>query len=206
MGEDLSNAAGGGVKIMDPDIVSSAIYFSKPGKENTEGTLKLAAGRARELGIKTIIVASTSGETGLMAVKVLKDFKVVVVTHSWGSRAPDQQEMPEQYISDIKASGGYVVTAGHALAGIDRAVRRKFNTYELSELIANTLRLFGQGTKVCAEIAMMAADAGLARTDEEVVSVGGTGHGADTALVLKPANTSDFFDMVIKEVICKPRL
>jgi hypothetical protein len=52
----------------------------------------------------------------------------------------------------------------------------------------------------------MAADAGLIRTDEEVISIGGTARGADTALVIKPANTHDFFELRVKEVLCKPRL
>jgi uncharacterized protein len=191
---------------MESDIASMTTYFAKMGKENTEVTMELARKRALELNIKTIIVASTGGETGVRAVKFFKGFKIVVVGHACGSRTPNVQEMSEKNISEIKAGGGYIVTAGHALAGIDRAIRRKFNTYEVSEIIANTLRTFSQGMKVAVEIAMMAADNGVARTDEEVVSIGGTGHGADTAVVLGPVNTQDFFDIAIKEIICKPRL
>ncbi len=50
----------------------------------------------------------------------------------------------------------------------------------------------------------MASDAGLIRTDEDAITIGGTGHGVDTALVLKPSNTHNFFDLVIKEIIYKP--
>ena len=52
----------------------------------------------------------------------------------------------------------------------------------------------------------MAADAGLIRTDEEIIAVGGTRGGADTAVVLQPSNTHAFFDLRIKEIVCKPRL
>ncbi len=87
-----------------------------------------------------------------------------------------------------------------------RAVRKKLGTYELEEIIAYTLRIFGEGMKVVCEIALMAADAGLVRTDEPVIAIAGTGRGADTAVVLRPANAQTFFDMRIMEILCKPRL
>jgi hypothetical protein len=72
--------------------------------------------------------------------------------------------------------------------------------------MAFTLRTFGQGTKVAIELSLMAADAGLVRTDEDVISIGGTGKGADSALLLQPANSANFFDLKVKEVICKPAM
>jgi hypothetical protein len=51
---------------------------------------------------------------------------------------------------------------------------------------------------------MMAADAGLVRTNENIISVGGTGNGSDTALVLSPVTSQNFFDLKIKEILCKP--
>ena len=71
-------------------------------------------------------------------------------------------------------------------------------------LIADTLRLFGQGTKVAVEVAIMAADAG-ALSGNDIVSIGGSGSGADAALILKPAHQNNFFDMRIREIVCKPR-
>jgi hypothetical protein len=62
----------------------------------------------------------------------------------------------------------------------------------------------GEGTKVCVEITLMAADAGLIPADKDVVAVAGTGKGADTALRIKPANATRFFDLRIREVIAKP--
>lgn len=182
-----------------------SIYFAKPGSEHTDQTLGLAKRRAEELGIKTIVIASTSGETGMKAARAFANYKVVVVTHSTGLRGPDVQELTPQNRDGILKQGGTVLTTTHALGGVGRAVRRKFNTYQVDELIAQTLRIFGQGTKVACEIVLMAADAGLIRTDEEVISIGGTGKGADTALVLKPAHTQDFFELGIREVLCKPR-
>ena len=84
-----------------------------------------------------------------------------------------------------------------------RAIRNKFGTYQIDEIMAFTLRVFGQGTKVAIELALMAADAGLVLTDEDIISVGGTGSGADTALVIRPANSFQFFDLKVRELICK---
>jgi hypothetical protein len=181
-----------------------SVCFSEPGSANTEKTLQVAKRRAEELGIKTIVVASTSGETGLKAVKAFANHKVVVVTHAAGFQAPGGQELTEQNRGKILENGGLVLTATHAFGGVGRAVRRRFNTYQVDEIIAQTLRVFGQGTKVACEITLMAADAGLIRTDEEIISIGGTASGADTALVVKPAHTHDFFELKVREILCKP--
>jgi hypothetical protein len=182
-----------------------SVYFLESGSANTEKTFEIAKRRVEELGLKTIVVASTSGKTGLKAVKAFANYKVVVVTHTTGLQAPDVQELTSQNRAKILAKGGLILTATHAFGGVGRAVRRKFNTYQVDEIIAHTLRVFGQGTKVACEIALMAADAGLIRTDEEVISIGGTASGADTALVVKPAHSHDFFELRVKEVLCKPR-
>ncbi|MCK5124110.1 MAG: hypothetical protein KAQ82_02680 [Dehalococcoidia bacterium] len=183
----------------------NSVYFLEPGSENTEETLKIAKRRAEELRIKSIVVASTSGETGLKALKMFTDCRVVVVTHTAGFQAPDTQELTSQNSAKILEKGGTILTATHAFGGVGRAVRRRFNAYQVDELIAQTLRVFGQGTKVACEIVPMAADAGLIRTDEEIISIGGTASGADTALVVKPAHTHDFFQLKVREVLCKPR-
>jgi hypothetical protein len=186
-------------------IETQTIYFLEPGSANTEKTFEVAKKRADELGTKTIVVASSSGETGLKAVQAFTGCKVVVVTHATGFPAPDVQELTPQNRAEILENGGSVLTATHAFGGVGRAIRRRFNTYQVDEIIAQTLRVFGQGTKVACEIALMAADAGLIRTDEEIISIAGTASGADTALVIRPAHTHDFFELRVKEVLCKPR-
>lgn len=185
-------------------IESKIVYFTKPGTENTEEVLRIVKARAGELSIKTVIIASTTGATAVKAMEYLKGIKVVVVTHHAGFREPNTQEFTEENRQKVESTGGLILTTTHAFAGIDRAMRRKFNMYLTGEVIANTLRIFGQGMKVACEIALMAADAGLVRTDEDVICVSGTGRGADTAVILRPVNTHDFFDLRVKEILCKP--
>ncbi len=188
------------------EIAVRGVYFDSEGKENTERTLEIAKARADELGIETILVATTTGETGAWAAEFFQGYNLVVVTHSTGFREPNEQELTEENRAAIERAGAKILTCQHAFGGVGRAVRKKLGTYELEEIIAYTLRIFGEGMKVACEIALMATDAGLVRTDQEVIAIAGTGRGADTAVVLVPANAQTFFDMRILEVLCKPRL
>ena len=188
------------------EITVRGVYFGSEGKENTERTLEIAKARADELGIETILVATTSGESGARAAEFFKGYNLVVVTHSTGFRELNEQEVSEENRVAIERTGAKILTCQHAFGGVGRAVRKKLGTYELEEIIAYTLRIFGEGMKVACEIALMAADAGLVRTDEEVIAIAGTGRGADTAVVLVPANVQTFFDLRILEILCKPRL
>jgi hypothetical protein len=181
------------------------IYFEKPGRENTEETLRLAKLRADQLGIKNIVVASYTGYTGALASEIFKGYNLVVSAGMMGFQEPNQARMKPENRKKMEEDGAKVFYHLHAFGGLGRAVKNKFGSIQVDEIIAHTLRLLSQGVKVGCEISCMAADAGLIRTDEECVAVGGTGGGADSAVVLFPANTHRFFDMRIREIICKPR-
>lgn len=188
------------------DVIIQTTYFARPGKDNTERVLQIAKQRADELSIRNILVATTTGATGVRASQVFKGYHVVVVSHSAGFQSPNTQELTADNRAVIEANGGHVLTAQHALGGVGRAVRKKLQTYELEEILAFTLRIFGQGTKVVCEISLMAADAGLVPVGDPAIVIAGTGRGADTAVVLKPTNAQDFFDLQVMEVLCKPGL
>jgi hypothetical protein len=185
---------------------ANTVYFNSPGAENTEETLRLAKARAEELGIKTIVVASTMGDTGVKAAEEFKDYKVIVVSHAAGFKAPGTQELTSENRERIEKLGVVIFTGAHAFGGVAHAARKTYGTHVLGDFMANTLRMFGQGMKVTIEISIMAADAGLISPDEEVISIAGTSSGADTAIVVKPAHAHDAFSLRVKEIICKPRL
>jgi hypothetical protein len=181
-------------------------YFRKAGKGNTKDVLDAAGKRARERGIKTVLVPSVSGNTALAVSKALGEgVRIIALTHVAGFEGPNVQELSHGARKRLESAGVRVFTGQHAFGGVGRAVRNKLGTYQVDEIMAWTLRTFGQGTKVAVEIALMAADAGLVRTDEDIISMGGTGQGVDTALVVRPANSYHFFDLKVREVICKPR-
>jgi hypothetical protein len=183
-----------------------AVHFDQPGPANTAETLRLAKARADELGIRQVLAATTSGATGAKAAGLFRGYDLVVVTHATGFSGKDVQELTDQNRKGIESLGAKILTCQHALGGVNRAVRFKLKTYQLDEIIAYTLRTMGQGFKVCCEIALMAADAGLVSVKAQAVCIGGTNQGADTAVVLTPVNAQDFFDLRVHEVICKPRL
>ncbi len=186
-------------------IPKRTAYFEAPGPENTDDTLKLARERADGLGIREVIVASTRGDTGVKASEIFRGFNLVVVSHAAGWKEAGIQEMDENNRKRIRENGGKILVCSHVFAGVERAIRDRFGTAYPSEVIAQTLRLFSEGTKVAVEITAMAADAGLIAVDGDVVVIAGTSKGADTALIIKPANSKRLFDMKIKEIIAIPR-
>ena len=180
-------------------------YFNEAGKHNTDALLRIVKEYVEKEGIRNVVVASTTGETGAKASKIFKGCNIVIVTHCFGFREPGKIELKDEYRREILANGAKIFTGVHALSSVERAIRKDFGTIQPFELIANTLRLIGEGTKVCVEITLMAADAGLIPVDKDVIAIAGTGRGADTALRIQPANSGRFFDLKIKEVIAKPR-
>ncbi len=183
-------------------------YFNRPGPKNTESVMKKVAERiTTSPEINNILVATCSGRTAMEAFNILGDsVHIIAVTHVTGFRRPNFQELPKEMKVALEEKGIDVLTCQHAFGGVGRGIRNKLGTYQVDEIIAYTLRMFGQGTKVAIEIALMAADAGLVRTDEDIIAIGGTGKGADTALLLRPTNSFNIFDLKIKEILCKPLL
>ncbi|UCG30094.1 MAG: hypothetical protein JSV53_11440 [candidate division WOR-3 bacterium] len=181
-------------------------YWNKPGRENTENTIDAALKRARETGIKHIVVASCVGFTTKLLCAKAEDMEIVSVAHQAGFRDPGKCELSKETETELISKGVKVYTGTHFFGGLGRAVRMKYGGLEVDELAANTLRIFGHGVKVAVEIAIMALDAGLIPYDQEIVSIGGTGQGADTAIVCLPKHGKDFFSFEVREIICKPRL
>jgi hypothetical protein len=180
-------------------------YFEKAGKDNTDEVMAIVKKRAAELGIKTIVVASYRGFTAEKAVKALDGLKVIAVM---GFLEPNMQNLAETFSQGdekLIRNKAIVLIATHLFSGINRAMRKKYDTSSPGEIIAQALRTISVGVKVAIECTLMAADAALVRTDEDIIAVAGTRSGADTAIVIRPVNSQDFFDLKLKEILCKPR-
>jgi hypothetical protein len=186
------------------EIKSSIVYFEKSGRDNTQRVLELVKQRAKDLDILTVLVASTTGYSGSLAVKDLPGMEVIVVSHVAGYAGPNTQELTDENRKAIESGGGKILTTQHGFAGVNRAIRKKMETYQPNEIIADVLRIFGAGMKVMLEIAMMAADAGLVETGKPVIAIAGTHRGADSAAVVVPENSDNFFDLKAPEIICMP--
>jgi hypothetical protein len=174
------------------------VYFEESGIENTEETLRLAAERAKARGIKTVVLASTRGDTARLAMERYDgtDIKMVVVPHQYGFG--ESQRFPPELITELEKKG-HRVHFGTMLFHTDNFYGDRTPT-----IMANVYRSFCQGMKVCVEIIMMAADAGCIPVGEQVIAVTGTGRGADTAVVAIASTSTKFSDFHITEIICKP--
>lgn len=199
-----------------PGVISSSVfaattrYFEGYGPSNTRAAVKAALERATLLGLSDIVVASNTGATARavlagLAERPLPGVNLVVVTHHVGFREPGGDEMDPAERAGLAAAGARLLTTTHLFGGVERAVTRKYGGLYPGGLIAHTLRMFGEGVKVAVEIAVMALDAGLIPYGRDVVAIGGTGRGADTALVVRPAHARTFFETRVVEVICRPR-
>lgn len=187
-------------------IQANIDYYKKAGPHNTKRTLSLAVEAAHALGISSIVLASTDGNTAEMMADEIDytGIEITVVTHAYGQSKPNTNPMSQELRQKLFEKGFNICTAAHALSGAERSLSNSFRGLYPLEIIANTLRMFGQGTKVCVEICAMAADAGYISTQEPVIAIGGTDKGADTALVLHPQVSSNILKTKIDRYICKP--
>ncbi|MGQ9678909.1 MAG: pyruvate kinase alpha/beta domain-containing protein [bacterium] len=182
------------------------VHFNRAGEKNTTETLSLALARAQALNIKNLVIASTTGKTALaLTRRANKRFNIVCVTHQAGFAQPGMSELKLSTENALKSLGVAVLRTTHLFAGIDRALRLKFGGIAPAEIVASVYRTFGEGFKVAVEIAVMALDAGLVPYGVDLISIAGTGSGADTAIVIQPTHSNRFFETKIKEIICKPR-
>jgi hypothetical protein len=173
------------------------VYFEEPGIVNTETALQLAVERAKARGIKKIILASTRGETARLAAKLWakSGIKIVVVPHQFGFMG---MRFPPELVMELEKQG-HAVHFGTMLFHTEHLYGMSTPT-----VMANLLRTFCQGMKVCVEIIFMATDGGHVDVGEQVVVVAGSGRGADTAVVAIAAPSTRLGELHIMEIICKP--
>jgi hypothetical protein len=189
---------------------SQLLIFDVGGRECTDLTAQAAMRRAQELQLRHVLLASTTGWTARRAIVAAKqtgfDGQIVVVGEHTGYHGRGHQAMLAEVRRELEQAGAKVFIGTHALSGPPRSFRLRWGGIDTAEIAAETLRRISRGTKTCVEIALMAADADLIPVGTDVVAMGGGGGGADTALVVCPANMNTFFDLKVREFIALPRL
>jgi len=181
-------------------------YFAKKGAHNTDKTLDIALAGCEERGIKKIVVASSTGTTALKArVKAKSSLEIIAVTYGAGSKYVEEVEAFNRNRPLLEEKGIRIVRGIHALSATERTFENKYKSGFIPlNIVADTLRMFSQGMKVCVEAAVMAAEHGFIKPEEEVVVTAGTGHGADTAVVLRSGYAATMFDTKFKAILCMP--
>jgi len=175
--------------------------FNRPGAQNTSKVIKAVKRRIHSGGISRVLVASESGRLALGLKKVLGKTTVVCVTCNDEARRKYQK--PPLMKDQLFKHGIEIVD------DVEEPLTHKLsfrNWWEgkTIDLPGQNADLFwmtlicvgGHGLRTAVEIAFMAVEAGAVSVGERVVSVAGTGWGADSAIVMK---TSKFDNAVGKE-------
>jgi uncharacterized protein len=188
-------------------IRREAWYFPETGPRNTAACLDLLDKAASE-GYEHLVVASTTGDSGVQAARLLAGRKInlVVVGHSVGFKGPNIDEFLPEHQEEIIRLGGRVLKTTILTHSLETSLADQFKGSAPTLLIANTLRRLGHGIKVCCEIVMEAVDAGLIPEEAEVMAAGGTARGWDTVAILKSAASKRFLKLSVLEIWAKPRV
>ena len=183
------------------------ICFENAGKQNTAETIRIALEKARELDCP-IVAASTMGVTADALLTAAEEAgfrnRIVIVRGCSSAMRSGVNLMKPEVREKLEARGAVIVTAAHALSAGERSISGGFKGAYPLEIMAHTLRMLGQGTKVCVEISVMALDADVLPSGTPVVAIGGSHRGADTAAVVTPSYSATVLKTVVNEILCKP--
>lgn len=170
---------------------SIIVYFREPGPKNTSSVIQVLAQRMKKTGPKTVVVASTSGATGKeFAESLTGRARVVAISH---------REMEPQLKARIRELGG---------TAMDRT-NTPLSTADMND-VKNTLKILGQGFKVAVEVAVIATEMKLIKPYVDILAVGGSGKGADTAIVVRSTTTNEMFSedpskkLEVREIVAIP--
>ncbi len=177
----------------------SITYFEDVRADNGEVTFSLVRERLKGSAIKKLVLASTTGATAERAAKFFRDdgVKLIVIPHQFDFMR-ESNPFSQDLAMKLRAMG-HEVHFATMLFHTDG-----FYGSTSATLMANLLRCFSQGVKVCFEIVVMATDGGLVASGEQVIVIAGSGRGSDTALVMQAASSQHLKKLRVNEILCKP--
>ena len=183
-------------------------YFEKQGNDYTDELIKAVKDKLDASNdIKRILIASATGESALKLYGAIddSDIEIINVTHHMGFSGENESDISDEMVKKLEDVGIKTYFGAHAFSGAARGVTNKYGGYSPLDIVADTLRMFSHGIKVAAEISIMAADAGLIPVGEDIIAIGGRGHGVDSAVILTPVNAKDLFNLQFHEIIATPK-
>ncbi len=199
---------------MSEVVKREVYYFNKPGEQNTDLVVEAVVRRLEAGGITKVIVATTSGETGVKFARSLRGKAELVCVseapyrhEAWGEKWPCLQE---GYKEELKKLGAVVVDQAPYVFHSSVLESSLWGSLSPEQLVKETLYSFGQGLKVAVEVALIAVSCGYVTPYEDVIGVGGSGKGADTAIVLRATYPATMFTkeankrLEIKEILAMP--
>ena len=183
-------------------IKRETIYFEEGGEQYTEETLKASLKAAKELDIKTVIVASNRGVTGVKAAEMFKDtgIQVIVVGHQMGFPVPKVQQFKPENWERIENLGG-VINLGTDVVTNSIRRRQKLGHSPMS-IVCQTL--ISQKVKVNVEIVAKACDAGQVMPGDRIISIACSHLGADTSVMFLANDSPNILDIKPQMYIAFP--
>jgi len=188
-------------------------YFDEPGDGNTDLVVKAVSQRVEGGGVTEVIVASTSGETAVKFARALKGkARVVCVSEApyrreWGERWPC---LKSRFRKELTELGAYIIDEVPYVFHDSVLENARWPAIFPERLVKETLYCFGQGLKVAVEVALLAVSCGKVAPFRDVIAVGGSTKGADTAILLRATYPACLFDkdpakrLEIREIIAMP--
>jgi hypothetical protein len=188
-------------------------YFDEPGEGNTDLVIEAVSQRLESGGIKKVVVASTSGETAAKFARKLKSKAELICVSEAPYRREWGEEWPclkQEFREELERLGVTIVDRAPYLFHSSVLEAARWGGFFPERLVKETLYCFGQGMKVAVEVALVAVAGGYTVPYEDVIGVGGSAKGADTAIILRATYPATVFDtdpakrLEIREIIAMP--
>jgi hypothetical protein len=203
------------------DVARPCVYFGDPGKQNTDNVVSIVLERLAADELDTVVVASTTGYTALRFVDALQErdislqagrMRLVSVAETplireWGYEYPCLKPETKQ---ELECRGVIVADRIPYLFHSSVLDNSRWQAPTPAEMLRETLYAFGQGLKVAVEVALIAVASGFIEPFHDVIAVGGTSRGADTAIVVRATFPNHVYSqdddkrLKIHEILCKP--
>jgi len=198
---------------MSKMIKRQVYYFDESGEENTQWVIEAVSHRLEVGGISQVIIASTSGETAVAFARSLKGKAGLICVseapyrREWGEEWPCLKREFRQELENLEVTIMEKVPYVFHSSVVEAA---RWPNISPEQLVKETLYSFGQGMKVAVDVALTAVSCGYVAPYQDVIGVGGSGKGADTAIILRATYPASLFDkdpakrLEIKEIIAMP--
>jgi len=195
------------------------LFFDNPGPANTQDVIEAVKERAKEGDIGHIGVASISGKTALRVAQELRSLNISIVCvsgpPSWSIfEEYDYPMVKKEMREKLEELGVKIVdrTPSSLSDTIEYGLAR-YGYIPASFAVAETLlAIGGYGMKTAVEAVLMATDCGAIPAYMPIISIGGSGSGADTAIVAKSTYSPCVFSkdqnkrFQLFEIIAMPRV
>jgi hypothetical protein len=191
-------------------------FFDRPGPQNTEKVLQAVDERLKLGDINKILVASETGRLALQVKQTFPNKEVVCVTYNRHTR----HKYLKPALAKKKLKEGGVMTVDKVEEPLTRPLTfRNWWERKTVEVKGQEADLFwmtlicvgGHGFRTCVEIVFMAQEACIVSEGERVISMAGTGWGADAAIVMKGSRFEDAVGehpekrLKIEEILAMPK-